>query len=426
MALEVGQELPLTVEKPAAGGRMIARHDGQVLFVAGAIPGERVRARVQRVEKGLAFAVTADVVDASPDRRAGLPDPLCGGFVYSHIRYERQLALKAELIADAFTRLGRLPPAAPIAVAPSPERGYRMRSRFHVRGSRIGFFREGTRDLCDATASGHLLHASLAAAEQAVATLGAEGATPVSVELSENIAATERAVHADVAFGARVTAPALERAAAAARLAGITARTAAGVLTAAGSPTVGDPFAVLTGGRAAPGELRRHPASFFQSNRYLLPSLVTWVIDAVQGEGAILELYAGVGLFALSLAASGRTRITAIEGDPSSGRDLQRNAAPFGDAVRVVLGAVEEQLTRVREPADTLIVDPPRTGISKAAMQTIAGLGARRIVYVSCDPPTMARDARRLVDAGYAVGVMAAFDLFPNTPHVETVGVFAR
>jgi 23S rRNA (uracil1939-C5)-methyltransferase len=426
MALEIGQELLLAIEKPAAGGRMIARHDGQVVFVAGAIPGERVRVRIERVEKGLAFAAAIEAVEPSPDRRDGLADPLCGGFVYSHIRYQRQLTLKAEVIADAFTRLGRLPPAVSLAVVPSPERGYRMRSRFHVRGSRAGFFREGTREICDASVSGQLLPASLAAAAAAVAALVSEGAPPVSVELSENIAATERALHAEVAFGARVTTPGLERAAAAARLAGITARTAAGVLTSAGSPTVGDPFALLTGGRAVTGELRRHPASFFQANRYLLSSLVTWVLDAVPADASVLDLYAGVGLFALSLAACGRTRITAVEGDPSSGSDLQRNAQPFGAAVRVVLGAVEAQLARRREPPDTLIVDPPRTGISKAAMQAVGGWGARRVVYVSCDPATMARDARRLVDAGYRMGPMAAFDLFPNTPHVETVAVFER
>lgn len=424
MPLEVGQELTLHVEKPAAGGRMIARHDGQVVFVAGAIPGERVRARVQRVEKGLAFAATIEPVEVSPDRRDGLPDPLCGGFAYSHVHYERQLSLKAEVIADAFTRLGRLPPGAPIAVAPSPERSYRMRSRFHVHGSRVGFFREGTRELCDPAASGHLLPASLAAARTAVAVLAGEGATPVSVELSENIAATERALHAETAFDARVTAPALERAAAAAGLAGITARTPSGVLTSAGSPTVGDPFAVLTAGRAVAGELRRHPASFFQANRYLLPALTTWVLDAVPRNGHVVDLYAGVGLFALSLAACGRSRITAVEGDTSSGSDLQRNAVPFGDAVRVLLGSIEDLLARWRGPSDTLIVDPPRTGISKAAMQALARLGAHRIVYVSCDPPTMARDARRLVDAGYRLGAMAAFDLFPNTPHVETVALF--
>src|SRR5688572_25000996 len=142
--LTPGQELELLVEKPAAGGRMIARHEGQVLFVLGAIPGERVTARVDRVERQLAFATTLQVLDPSPDRREHGGDPLCGGCLYSHVLYPRQLALKSDVVQDAFSRLGRiaLPEAPPVAA--SPEHGYRMRARLHVSGARAGFYREGT------------------------------------------------------------------------------------------------------------------------------------------------------------------------------------------------------------------------------------------------------------------------------------------
>lgn len=425
MSIEVDQRLSLSIEKPAAGGRMIARHEGQVLLVAGAIPGEEVRARVERVDKRMAFATTEAVLEPSADRREGIADPLCGGLLYSHIRYERQLTLKGEVVAEAFARLGRLPLDAPVAVAPSRERGYRMRARFHVRGTRAGFFREGTHEICDAAASGQLSDHSVSAVEAAVASLVQDVVTPVSVELIENMAATERALHADVAFGARVSMPALARAAAAGGLRGCSARTPDGVLMSSADPTVADAFAALTG-RDAPGELRRHPESFFQANRYLLPSLVSVVLDAVPSEGDVLELYAGVGLFALSLAACGRADITAVEGDSASGGDLKRNAATFGNAVRVVIGRVEDYLSRTPGRAATIVVDPPRTGISKEAMEALARHGAARIVYVSCDAPTMARDARRLVDAGYRISSLRGFDLFPNTPHVETVGVFDR
>jgi 23S rRNA (uracil1939-C5)-methyltransferase len=426
MSVEVGQEVALRVEKPAAGGRMIARHEGQVVLVAGAIPGEAVRARIERVEKRLAFAGTTAIVDASPDRRDGAPDPACGGVVYSHIRYERQLALKSELIADAFTRLGRLPIDDPIPVASSPEHGYRMRARFHVRGTQAGFYREGSRDVCDAGPSALLAPASLSTVDTVVDTLLRDGAAPVTLLLTENIPGTERAVHVDVAFGARLSEPALARAAAAARLSGCTARTPAGVLMSTGTPAVADSFADLTGGRATLGELRRHPEAFFQANRFLLPALVTHVLDAVPETGHVLDLYAGVGLFALALAALGRTGVTAVEGDPASGRDLRDNAAPFGSAVRVAISGVEDHLARSRDPAETIVVDPPRSGMSRTAMEAIARRGAARVVYVSCDAPTMARDARRLVDAGYRMASLRGFDLFPNTPHVETVGVFER
>src|ERR671912_1641698 len=139
MAVAVHQEVEVLIEKPASGGRMIARHDGEVLLVAGAIPGERVVAVVTRAEKRVAFADTARVIDASPDRRPLSGDPACGGTLYSHILYERQVRLKAEIIQDAYTRIGRIPVEGEIAVASSAEHGYRMRARFHVRDGRPGF-----------------------------------------------------------------------------------------------------------------------------------------------------------------------------------------------------------------------------------------------------------------------------------------------
>jgi len=111
---------------------MLARHDGQVILVQGGIPGERVRARIGRVEKQLAFAETVEVVDPSADRRKPPMDLACGGCLYGHIGYERQRALKGEVVRDAFVRLGRIEVEAP-AVAASPETAYRMRARLHVR-----------------------------------------------------------------------------------------------------------------------------------------------------------------------------------------------------------------------------------------------------------------------------------------------------
>src|SRR5688572_33013285 len=106
MSLAEGQQVELTIEKPASGGRMIARHLGQVVLVRGAIPGERVQAWIERAEKRMAYAVTREVLEASPDRRSAGPDPLCGGALYAHIQYERQLAIKSDVIRDAFARPG--------------------------------------------------------------------------------------------------------------------------------------------------------------------------------------------------------------------------------------------------------------------------------------------------------------------------------
>ena len=404
---------------------MIARHEGEVLLVAGTIPGERVVARVTRAEKRVAFADVLGIREASVDRRTTDADPACGGCLYAHIAYLRQVQLKSDLVRDAFTRIGRIPIEDTIEVQPSAERGYRMRARFHVRGRQFGFYREGTHDLCDARSTGQVTDASIEAVDAAVASLAAQGVAVVSVELSENIAATERALHIDLKES-RIPEGALERVVQAADVTGCSARGVDRTAYSSGDPIVSDPLPSVTERRVTTGVLRRHPEAFFQANRYVLPSLVTSVMDVVD-DGAVLDLYAGVGLFSVVLAEAGRGPVTAVEGDPVSSRDLLRNAAPYADSLRVIRGSVEAFLARPpQKPPRTLIVDPPRTGMSKEAAEGIAKLGAGRIVYVSCDAPTMARDARRLLDAGYRLVSLRGFDLFPNTPHVETLGVFER
>lgn len=426
MSLTPGQQIEIDVEKPAAGGRMIARYEGQVILVLGAIPGERVRATVERVEKRLAFATVVEPLQPSGDRRSDVTDVRCGGALYAHIAYERQRQLKSEVVADAFVRLGRIPLDYAVPVAASPEQGYRIRARLHIDGAQVGFYREGTHEMCDAAATGQLDAGTLAAVQAASGALDTGGVDARSVEVSENLAGDQRALFFELADGGPDLDAAFARALEAGRLTGCTGRTPDGTFVYQGVPEVTDPLTVLTAGRAAKGELARNPESFFQANRFLLPSLVTTVLDGVPATGAILDLYAGVGLFSIALAATGHDRIMAVEGDRTSGKDLRRNAREW-PAVRATIGGVEEFLAaRHHDRAQTIVVDPPRTGISKAAMDAIVRHGATHIVYVSCDPPTMARDARRLLDAGYRMGPLTAFDLFPNTPHVETVGVFDR
>jgi 23S rRNA (uracil1939-C5)-methyltransferase len=138
----------------------------------------------------------------------------------------------------------------------------------------------------------------------------------------------------------------------------------------------------------------------------------------------VLDLYAGVGLFSVAAAAAGRGPVVAVEGDRFSAADLRRNAE--GRDIEVHVGAVETFLDHARAATGTVIVDPPRTGMSKQAMAGVVRLRASRVVYVSCDIATLARDARVLLDAGYRIAGAQAFDLFPNTAHVETVIAFAR
>jgi 23S rRNA (uracil1939-C5)-methyltransferase len=233
-------------------------------------------------------------------------------------------------------------------------------------------------------------------------------------------------LHAIAAENADLTVSALDAALAAGALTGCTGRSPGGEMRTSGIPVVSDPLPVLTGGTATGGVLERHAESFFQANRFLLPRLVEAVMQAIPADGAVLDLYAGVGVFSICLAASGRTRLSAVEGDRTSGKDLTRNAAAYAGALRVSIGSVEDYLARRKPRASTVLVDPPRTGMSREAMQAIVAIRAARVVYVSCDPATMARDARRLLDGGYDLASLQAFDLFPNTPHVESLGVFER
>jgi 23S rRNA (uracil1939-C5)-methyltransferase len=411
-----GDRVQLTVERPAAGGRMIARHHGAIVFVSGAIPGEVVEAEIEKVQRGTAWAITRQVHAPSPDRVEGAPDGACGGSVLAHVNYDRQRALKAAIIEDTFRRLGRITLDAPVTVTESPIDGYRMRARLHVRGGRIGFFREGSHSLCDARTTRQLRDDTMdvvAALERALSAFD----RPVvgEIELSENVPAEERAVHFELVPDGDPS-----RLATLTNIDGLTGASCAPAhhprtMDLWGSPAVTD----RVGGAA----LRRHARSFFQGNRFLLDALTDHVLGAI-GNGAILDLYAGVGLFSVAAAAAGKGSITAVEGDPFSGADLKRNAA--GHDIRPVIGPVERFVADAPRTFGTVIVDPPRTGLSKPAAAGVIALAAPRLIYVSCHIATLARDARLLLDAGYRIAGLRAFDLFPNTAHVETVISFAR
>jgi 23S rRNA (uracil1939-C5)-methyltransferase len=421
--IHTGSVLTLDIEKPAAGGRMLARHHGQVVLVWGAVPGERVTARVDRTTKSVAFATTIDVLSASPDRRTVAADPRCGGNVLAHIAYQRQRRLKGEIIRDAFVRIGRVALEREPDVIGSPERGYRMRARLHVVNGRLGFYREESHDLCDAVQTGQLLDATgewIGAAGEIIRAAGAAGV--VGVEVAENISGDERACHLDLREGVN----AANYSALAIGLVGLTAQTSDSPFaeTLAGTPRVTDVLQIRDELPAL--RLTRHVRAFFQGNRFLLGALVQHVMTLVPS-GPVIDLYAGGGLFGLALAAAGADRVTLVEGDPVSGADLQMNSEPVRDRVRVERTSVEDFLARRRPAtAETVIVDPPRTGLSRDAVAGILAFKPARLVYVSCDVATLARDTRALLDSGYELGPVTALDLFPNTAHVETVTVFTR
>ncbi len=441
-----GAIVDLTIEKPAAGGRMIAHADGLVVLVHAAIPGERVRALVERTSQGLAYARTVDVLDASPDRRVGIRDWACGGNVLAHVAYPRQLQIKAEILADALLRIGKVSWETAPPVTPSPEQGYRMRARFHARGRMLGFFREGTHGLCDPGTTGQLLPETCRLVQELGTRLADRRLEGVAeIELAENVPASERALHVELTRP--VTPVGLADLAALDSVVGVsasfTARGARGQMDARRTVTAGGPATVLdtlelpgVGGAASGGadrtaspvtvRLQHHVQAFFQANRFLLAELAGRVASFVP-PGPVVDLYAGVGLFAAAAAATTGAPVVAVEGDRAAARDLRANAAPYGGALQAVEMAVERYVAEQPvSSSSTIIVDPPRTGMSKEASAAIAAQTARRLIYVSCDVATFARDTRKLLDAGYRLGHLEAFDLFPNTAHVEAVGVFDR
>lgn len=415
-----GTILTLHIERPAVGGRMIARHDGAVVLVAGAIPGERVTARVERVQRRTVWARVVDVLEPSPDRVEAGPALACGGNVLAHVGPERQRALKAEMLADAFRRIGRLE-LPPTPVVASPADGYRTRARVHVRHGKWGFFEEGSHTLCDVPASLQMSPESAAVIGRLCAALARVGAgSSAEIEWAETADGASRAAHVTLerADGKAMAALGL--------IEGLHAATWSATDREKEHNSWGDAHLVdridVAGQSGVP--VLHHARSFFQGNRFLLQPLVSDVLGRVSGD-RVVDLYAGVGLFSVVAAAMGKT-VVAVEGHDTAADDLRRNAAAHpGMSYRH--SAVEDELDLVAAAhAETIIVDPPRTGLAAEVSRAIGASLVPRVVYVSCDPATLARDVRVLVDAGYTMSDVRAFDLFPRTGHVETVLTLTR
>jgi 23S rRNA (uracil1939-C5)-methyltransferase len=293
-----------------------------------------------------------------------------------------------------------------------------MRARLHLRGGRAGFFLEGTHEVCDAGMTRQLQPEAVRAVGELAGRLTAAGFTAdADIELSENRPGDQRVMHVEV-MGATpaVALPAIEA------IEGVTGLTWSSADAPSAHLLFGQPFVadIVRGVR-----LRRHARAFFQGNRYLLDGLVSSVVDACE-PGPVVDLYAGVGLFGLCLAASGRHHVVAIEGHDASAADLAVNAGPLGDAVRVERISVERFVARRRGHGPfTLVLDPPRTGMTRDAAAGAVAMKAARVIFVSCDVATMARDLRRFLDAGYRLDSVQGFDLFPNTAHVESLALLS-
>jgi 23S rRNA (uracil1939-C5)-methyltransferase len=366
----------LTIEKLVYGGEGLARLDGKVILTPFVLPGEVVRAETERAKNDLWRGRLIEVLQPSPSRIApGCPYfQRCGGCQYQHIAYPFQLEQKREILREALQRVGKIEFAGEIGIVSGEPWQYRNRVQLHIEGGNVGYFAQGSRDLCA------IDHCPIASPKlnETIGNIKAHRAT-TAVELFTN----EKDVQVNVID--RVPRPEL------------TALASLGVTT----PIDYAGFRVSRN-------------SFFQVNRFLIDRLVECAVGDAAGDWAV-DLYAGVGLFSVKLAER-FTKVTAVESSSSSLRDLAHNFTQS-----TVNANVEDYLAALQETPDFILADPPRAGLGKLVVKDLARIRAPRLTIVSCDPATSARDLQGLLAENYRIGKITLVDLFPQTFHLETV-----
>jgi len=422
--LSVGDVLELQVEKAVYRGLGLARHEGRAVFVPRGLPGERLRVHVTSVEKGFARAQAEEVLVPSPSRRKA-PCPhaeSCGGCAYQELDYAAQLSLKRDVVTEALRRAGA-PFPEPVDIVASPEEGWRTRASMHfeIAGGdlRLGLHEEGTHKVVEIE---RCLQLSPAMSEAARGLKRAVAARPelwprlTGLHLAEGteaglVATLEVLMPASEAQGLVSLRGALPG------LTGLAGELVEGqrrtYVLLMGSPRLAHQVLGL--------RLSSHARSFFQANRFLVEPLAQAVLDLVPAEGPVLDLYSGVGLFALPLAARGQ-EIRAVEIDETAADDAGENARRLGLALRVDRSDTREFLARTpAREGQHVVIDPPRTGAGLPVVELLAARRPPTIVYVSCDPATLGRDLAHFARLGYRADSLRLFDMFPDTFHVEAV-----
>ena len=413
----------------AHGGSALGRAADKVVFVPYALPGEVVEARVVDDHGRWANADLVRVLQASPDRveprcpHFGPPDtpPVeredgallrrgCGGCQWQHIDYATQLRLKQAVVRDQLARVGKLPDVEVRRTLGMDEPWF-YRNHVQMRladDGRLGFraLREHTvipietcfimapdvRDLWQS------LELDFPELRQAIlrANMGVDDRLVLMTtdfdELPELEVDFPVSINLELREGQVVN-------------------------------LVGAPWLMA---HVAGRDYRVSAESFFQVNTAMAETLVRLVREALRprADYTLLDLYAGVGLFGLALADEAGA-VVAVEESPSAVADWQVNAADL-DNVSLHAGRVEDVLPRLTGTFDLAVLDPPRAGVERRALEAVAARGPRRIAYVSCDPATLARDARTLVERGYRIQYVQPVDMFPQTWHIECVTLFTR
>ncbi|WP_125098344.1 class I SAM-dependent RNA methyltransferase [Leucobacter chromiireducens] len=424
--------MELDVTGIAHGGVSVARHEGRVVFVADAIPGERVRARVTEAKKkSFARAVTVEALDASADRRAHVweaagierdPEHRAGGAEFGHIALERQRALKAEVLTDAMSRFGGVEFAAEdgedladaladlVEAAPGDEQtnglGYRSRVRLHVDPETgvVGPYAARSRRVIPVD--------SLPLANEGIAQIAPLGDAMPGVATVDLVAPS--------ADDPRML------------LGMVGEKTRAGAGDAVQELVEDRGFLVRAGGFWQVH--REAPALLFTAVRDAVSELIeAGRFDPAAGN---LDLYGGAGLLAAAMAeaAGPGLKVTTVESEEAATDDAAENLAELVGALALTARVDRHLAELLKAPAavrdrlrrGTVVLDPPRSGAGGEVTGQLVELAPANIVYVACDPVALARDTKTLRESGYELTGLRAFDIFPHTHHFESLAVFER
>jgi len=376
--------MQVKIEKMVYGGAGLARTDQGVIFVPHTAPGDVVEVEVFDRKKDYASARVTSIVEASPDRQT--PDcpnyETAGCCHWQHIQYARQLEIKEAVLRETLQRAGRIVWDGPIPVLSGPDRNYRLRATFHVRDRQVGFMRERGSTVIPIQECSSLVPELNAFIPEANKLL-------VSFDTVEEIRAVS---------GPEVAA------------------TFDGRSTGMENPRIQVNNFVFD----------MNPEAFFQSNRFLLARFINEVMDqAGPSPKYVLDLYCGSGFFSIPLAKRA-VELLGVESSRIAVREARLNAELNGiENTEFVERDVNEALKDANVKPDLVLLNPPRTGCGKQSAERIAGLKAPRIVYVSCNPSTFAREAAVFLTQGYKLERITMIDQFPNTYHIEMVGTFA-
>jgi 23S rRNA (uracil1939-C5)-methyltransferase len=425
------EQVEVRIEKLVHGGEGLARlADGKALFVRGVLPGERVIIEITGRRKGVFVAAPVRIVEPSPDRVTPpcTGDLECTGATWPYIAYPAQLKYKEEILLDTVRRLGGMEPRELLPIIPSPRTDhYRLRTQFNVRArdgkQRIGFFRQGTYQLIEVE-NAFLLHPLINTTLAAVRDLSDR--LPPLTEIHINVSSTGEA-HL-LFFSEQPSYPPMDPLFADLKKAVPEVIGISGFANRKKTFALGRNYLTLVMESAT---FRATEGNFYQVNWEQNRNMAGTVLDfaGLQGSETVLDLYCGIGNFALLLARKARS-VIGIESGFSAIEDAKKNAELNGIAnVEFIADDMDKGLKMLlarKMRADVVVLDPPRAGATLKTTERVLGFLPKKIVYVSCNPATLARDLKFFHLFGFRLNRLQPVDMFPWTYHIECVAEMVR